>query len=236
MNPDEHLDLFVAECGALRRVLASGNAGVAVPSCPGWTVNDLGLHVGTVYRFALGGLRGEADVEPQPDPGIGMLEWFDSGARSLSDALEGSATDWTAPAWTMGPPQTAAFWARRMHLETTLHRWDAETALELPASIDDATAADGIAEVAAVFFPRQISLRRITAPTLTIEIAAHGHPSVYLSKPGEDGAARSAATLRGSATALLLALWKRVPLVAAGIELSGDITGARWILEASVTP
>lgn len=242
MSPAEHLDSFDTERAALRRVLAGGDGAAAVPSCPGWSLTDLGLHVGTVYRFALGGLRGEADVEPAPDPDVGMLEWFDTGAYALSDALGNSSTNWAAPAWTMGPPQTAAFWARRMHHETALHRWDAETAVGLPASIDDATAADGIAEVATVFFPRQIRLGRIAAPTLTIEIAAHGHLPVQLVVPGADAGANAyapsnaEARVSGPASTLLLALWRRVAVDAAGIELAGDVDAARRTLEASVTP
>ena len=133
MDARRHLDALEHGSARLRDVLATGDLAAPVPGCPGWTLADLGAHVGGIYRFARTGLverRGLDVKEAGPTDRDGMLRWFDDAASALIATLrevdaEPDGAGWQREAWTMAPPAVAAFWARRQHHETTLHLWDA---------------------------------------------------------------------------------------------------------------
>src|SRR4051794_8173031 len=96
-------EMFAFEAAARRA--AELAAAPAVPSCPGWSVADLVLHLGTVHRM-VAGIVGERLVSPPapadvplpvqdgwPDPGsapnlgplpASLLDWFAGGAATLT--------------------------------------------------------------------------------------------------------------------------------------------------------
>jgi uncharacterized protein (TIGR03083 family) len=75
-------------------------------------------------------------------------------ARQTGDEL-GSALVDLGPeetVWTFVPPrQTGAFVFRRLAMETTVHRWDAEEAHGIARPVDDALARDGVDEMLMMF-------------------------------------------------------------------------------------
>ncbi|TWD75288.1 uncharacterized protein (TIGR03083 family) [Kribbella amoyensis] len=120
----------------------------AVPSCPGWTVDDLVRHVATVYLHKVEVLRTGRRPDPWPPEltGRGTLDLLTESRDAVVAALTEAGTD--KPTWTFFPgDQTSAFWYRRMALETVVHRVDAELAHAVLAPVDKDLAVDGIDEL-----------------------------------------------------------------------------------------
>ena len=89
MEASRYLDCLAADYGDLRDAVATVEPTVTVPSCPGWTVADLVVHVSQVYLH-----RGR----PHAHGG---------GAPAMAPAPPGRRAP-AGPAW-FGPDQTVAF-------------------------------------------------------------------------------------------------------------------------------
>lgn len=48
---ERHRDALAEAVGGLHHVLATAAADATIPSCPGWTIADLGAHVTDVHRW-----------------------------------------------------------------------------------------------------------------------------------------------------------------------------------------
>ena len=121
---------------------------LAVPSCPGWSVRDLVDHVSGVYRFwtmQLEARHPESRTEVV-DPGRSdVLETFDTEVVRLVAAL--SAAGPASPSWNWSGSDLVAAWvARRMALESAVHRVDGELAIGAPLPVERELAVDGIDE------------------------------------------------------------------------------------------
>jgi hypothetical protein len=116
-----------------------------------------------------------------------------------------------------------------MTAETLVHRWDAEVGAGLaPEPFDAAVAADGVKEYVTLLMPLLREMRRSPAgPSVQIE-CSDVDDSWYLQLDSDGGCTVSAtpmevaATLRGPAGGLLLALMGRQSLEEAGVEFDGD--------------
>ena len=129
-----------------------------VPSCPGWTANDLLEHTAAVYLDKVACMRERRPPEKwPPDRGnLPTVEHFRTAHATLLQVLEVRTPQ--TPAYTWWPPdQTAGFWARRMAQESLIHRVDAELTAGLPSTVDATLARDGVDEVLTIFLgdPRQ---------------------------------------------------------------------------------
>jgi uncharacterized protein (TIGR03083 family) len=245
-----YLASLTADAAAFADLVADPAADLseAVPACPGWSLHDLAEHVGQVHRWAAHALR---EDRPGPFDDVAPTEraplaaWLLAGTADLLDLLTG--LDPATPRWGFGnEPRTAAFWWRRQAHETAVHLWDARAALGHPVPLDADLAADGIDEVATVFFPRQVRLER--CPPLASSLAVHATDQPPVGRGdgfggscwvvGGDGLdlPEPAATLRGSANDLLLVLWHRLPLPHPGVELHGDADAAVAVLTAPIVP
>lgn len=148
-----------------------------ITGCPGWDVAGLTAHMGRVYTFWLKwvrerprGFSREAFTEIAADRDArlpGYTAWDQAGfpqasrpngivpfARQAGDELDAALVDLEPEetVWTFVPPrQTGAFVFRRLAMETTIHRWDAEEAQGIARPIDDALARDGIDEMLMMF-------------------------------------------------------------------------------------
>ncbi|MCU1589318.1 MAG: hypothetical protein JWP11_574 [Frankiales bacterium] len=200
-----------------------------VPGCPEWKVRELTQHLGSVHRFHTRHIvRGVTDPPeafaaelPSDDD---LLQWFDEGVDELLITLRSVPLD--SPAWNWAPhtPQVAAFWPRRMALETAVHRWDAESAHSDAAGFDLDIAVDGIEEMLTVMRPAEPDPDSPTGTAVVRTNDADTSWAVRLS-PGSFEVLGTeptdpAATMEGTATALLLALWGRLPLSA--VDTTGD--------------
>jgi uncharacterized protein (TIGR03083 family) len=137
---------------------AARNLERPLPTYPGWSVADVVVHTGRIHRWVAEIVRTRAAerlpqpaVEPRPEDPVG---WFRAGAATLADAL--AATDPATPVWTFAGQPTAAFWRRRMALETTIHRWDVQRACGEPAPIAEAVAVAGVSEALEVYLHRAL--------------------------------------------------------------------------------
>ncbi len=198
-----------------------------VPSCPGWTVARLCRHVGTVHRWATAAVVTGAEPDPstleRPGPGD-EVAYLEAGAVRLIDALR--AADPGAPGWHWAAgPQVRGFWWRRMAHETAVHRWDAQSACGAPEPIAADLASDGIDELLGTLVPTRLSA--YDGGSLHLHCTdVHGEWTIR-SEAGayvlERGHAKGDCALRGPASTLLLALWRRVPVSDPALELFGDV-------------
>ncbi|MFC5241726.1 maleylpyruvate isomerase family mycothiol-dependent enzyme [Streptomyces atrovirens] len=202
----------------------------AVPTCPGWHVRDLVRHTGAVHRWAAAFVA-DGHTEPRPmgeDPvldGTGLMAWYRDGHRLLVDTLAGAAPDVECFTFLPGPPSALAFWTRRQAHETTVHRFDAESARGgTPSPVATDFAVDGVDELLRGFHARPKSRVRTPAPRV-LRVRATDADAVWtvrlsqeppVTSRGADGDAEC--ELAGPAEQLYLALWNRVPIPA----VSGD--------------
>jgi uncharacterized protein (TIGR03083 family) len=218
------LEAIRREAAAFRAAAAHG-FDAPVPGCPGWTVGDLTFHLGSVYRFHTAHVgRGVTTPPERPEivdpPDEQLLAWFDEGLDGLLAALAGVAPD--RPAWNWAPhtPQVAAFWPRRMALETAVHRWDAQSAYGGQRAVEPVLAADGVDEVLTVMGPAQVS---DDLPTGTVVVRAAGLAgaadrawAVRLAPGSFEVLDRLPdepdTVVEGPASDLLLVVWGRLPL------------------------
>ncbi|HEX5401953.1 MAG TPA: maleylpyruvate isomerase family mycothiol-dependent enzyme [Pseudonocardiaceae bacterium] len=220
--------------GALRTQGASlGDAAqqagptAAVPTCPGWTVRDLLLHVGGVHRWAtvmVGEVRTEpidldqpydiVDELPDDDE---LVTWFRDGHADLVRTLDQASAD--VACWAFLPaPSPLAFWARRQVHETTVHRADADAAAGLRTSVPADVAVDGIDELLTCFVSGRNRKLRAKTPR-TLQVHATDADADWLIRIGPDrpeakrvtGDVTADDSVAGSAEELYLALWNRKP-------------------------
>jgi uncharacterized protein (TIGR03083 family) len=141
----------VAAFEAAGRTALRFAAAPAVPSCPGWFVTDLILHLGVVHRLVsrVIGERMQQPPErgdrpwlglaeewrgwlpparaPQQSPvPAGLLDWFHDGAADLQERFRTTAPG--EQVWTWSADHTVGFWQRMQAIEAAVHRWDAENA------------------------------------------------------------------------------------------------------------
>ena len=165
-----HFQREAAALEAAARQAAGGETAPAVPSCPGWVVTDLILHLGMVHRW-VGRVISERMQEPPPwggDPSwlglaeewngwlppgrapgespvpAGLLDWFGAGAADLEEQFR--AAEPGEPVWTWSPDHSVGFWQRMQAIEAAVHRWDAENAVGTARPLDADLAADAVGQ------------------------------------------------------------------------------------------
>jgi uncharacterized protein (TIGR03083 family) len=236
MDVDTALDVLRRESGLL--AVAAGPAlGRPVPRYPDWTVADLVVHTGRVHRWVTDIVRARATEAP-PRPNVApdrkqtaLTHWFMSGAADL--ALELQSVDPVTKVWTFASDQTVGFWRRRMALETTVHRWDAQSARGTPPPIAPDVAAEGVAEALQVYLQRRLQGRAVGGEGQRILLRATDtgqrwpltvHADAIELGEGETPVEPDA-TITGTAEDLWLYLMGRRPVDALAAE--GDPTAVR---------
>jgi uncharacterized protein (TIGR03083 family) len=207
-------------------------------------MGDVVAHLGGVHRWAAsivaertydgrGHRRGEAT-------GDGLLRWFDEGVELLVSTLKTADPDEECGNFSPGSPNTVQFWRRRQAHETSMHRWDVESAVERRSPIDAEFATDGIDELFHTFTRtrgKQVLAGPIRIVTTDSGAAWSLGPT---SKPGRvdlvpDGA-DAVASLAGPAENLLLALWKRITLDEADVAIDGAEDAVRQFVAGPISP
>ena len=153
---DRYLTELVAETARLADTLHGLDLDAAVPTCPEWTVADLGTHVGRGQRWVTGIIERlvdhpipmPEDLSP-PDDSAARTAWIKDGAHEMAAAAGRAGA--TTPVWTWTADRTVGFWVRRFTHDVVVHRFDAESAAvgAVPDRFDVATdlAADGVSDV-----------------------------------------------------------------------------------------
>jgi uncharacterized protein (TIGR03083 family) len=233
----DHLALLSDDLDHFAAAVEHGPPDAPIAGCPGWTLLDLGEHLGEVHRWVLGALAvgapPPAHDDPAPDGSAARAEWLRAGSARLLDAL--LSLDPAMPTWHPFPvaPKVAGLWRRRQAQEASVHRWDAERAAGGQPTIDAAFASDGIDEYFTVMLPRLLlrENRRTPASRLAVAVTdtatrwvvdgTTGLPALLPSGVEAD------AEIRGDAASVLLRLWGRP---SEGVELDGARTVAEdWL-------
>ena len=214
---------------------SEGNLERPVPACPGWDVAELVWHIGEVHHFwrevAARALQDPRGYErPARPPNAELLEWFRRGVESLAETLEHADPDQRV--WTWAPQKDVAFIQRRMAQETAVHRWDAQAATGNPGPIEPDLAVDGVDEFLDFFLPRDPE--ELQGPSASVHLHAADATGEWFVEWG-DGAievrrdhAKADAAARGTASNLLLVLWRR--LRPDDVEVFGDLQALQRFL------
>jgi len=223
---EEYIYSIGRDSDACASLISQGSLAEPVPSCPGWTVHDLVLHLGGVQRWAAraivaadpsAGPPSVDDAQPLTDEGE-LRAWFNAGTQQLITALSDAAPN--DPAWhPFSAPRTAYVWARRQAHEVAIHRWDLARAVNATATMDREEAADYVAEYFDVIAPRIVARDGRHAPegTMAVDLAdadvsftvkSDGQTIARVS--GDEAVAEH--VLAGDAEEVLLALWGRQPI------------------------
>lgn len=191
--------------------------------CPGWTMHDLVLHLGTIHRWSaavvLSGMRGL----PHPTPQVtgSMAEWYSGCGAALLAALQAVEPDEPVPNFSR-LRETADFWLTRMLHETTIHAVDAAQTLGAsePWGVTAPVAAHGIDEVLGVFFPRKTAQGERPDVRTRVRLDSIDEYASWIIAPGSDPTgpplqlhsnADADTSVRGATVELYLALWGRLP-------------------------
>ncbi len=183
-----------------RRIIALGRSAPErrVPQYPTWTLRDLVMHVASVHGRTAEVCRmlpKERIATPAPPEDRDAFDW---ATEQLDRMLAGLGTaDVESAVWTLVPSQRLAFWGPRMVIETGVHRWDAQAAIEVPEPLLPVVATAGLDEFSALYLPQ---LGRVP----TIELTATDHGRAWRFGEGEP-----AARIEGTASDLFLRLMSR---------------------------
>jgi len=229
-------------------VATSGPLDAPVAGCPGWDVRELVVHLGSVHQWARTAAATAAEpaggdwfvAPPGVDEGAeGLAAWYGAAAQSLVDTLAG--LDPGAPTWHMFPAEpVVGVWLRRQAQETSLHRWDAESAVGEPGPIDRVLAADGIDEYFGMMLARRVARDGITLPASSLHVHCTDTAGEWTVQDVDGALActrehrKGDAALRGGAQDLLLALWGR-PVPDGVVDVVGDAdAAAAWLAVGGV--
>jgi uncharacterized protein (TIGR03083 family) len=224
---------------AFGELIRNADPSTPVPTCPGWTLQQLFRHVGRGNRWAAQ-IIAERRSEPldprevrngKPPADIdGAIDWLNGGAQEVIIAVDQVGSD--ARVWTFLGPRPAGWWIRRRLHEAVVHLGDA--ALAVGADYDPAPelSADAISEWIELMVvqakPQSPPVDRGRTLHLHATDAGLGPTGEWTIVNDEDGVSwthdhgKGDVALRGPARDLLLAIVRRQPVTEGGIEVFGD--------------
>jgi uncharacterized protein (TIGR03083 family) len=241
----DHLDV-IASGGA--RILAAyrGNPQGRVPWSDRWTVRSVARHVaGSHHAVALIlSDRPTADFEQAAamprveadDPEF--PEWFSANTQRL--LAECRSVPPNAVCWAPHPllSGTGAYWTRRIACDTLVHRWDAEAGAGIAGPpMEPEVAADAVDEMLDVGVRVTRAMTDAPAGPAIGLVCTDAHQSWRLDLAEVGGLTIHtepidvAVTIRGTAEALLLWLWRRIDIADGEIEVDGDRSVLAWWTE-----
>lgn len=200
---------------------AEGDMTAGVAACPGWNVADLVWHLREVQWFwgtIVAGRLPEPPDEALRPPRAGdpdqLLRDLRDGVATMASAFR--AADPSAPCWTWAPQKDVAFVLRHQAQEAAVHRWDAQAAAGRPEPLDARIAADAVSEFlqfstgwvleGTAPLPGPVRLESTdTGDRWTVLEDAQRALRFSADGDGED----PLTTVRGTASALLLGLYRR---------------------------
>jgi uncharacterized protein (TIGR03083 family) len=219
---------------------AQSNFDAPLPSCPGWTMERLVAHIGGVWGWAARVVAtGERADRPEPENlgRVELVDWAQEQAAALIGIL--GVSDPGSNCWTFGEPRNRLFWYRREALETAVHAWDAQLAVNRPELLDPDLSGDGIDEFLTVVLPRYVAQHPGGWTGQSLHLHRTDGDGEWTVRLGPDAAVsaerahgKADVALRGPAAALYLWCLNRAP--STELELLGDSAIAeRWGSEIS---
>jgi len=208
---------------------ASQDVDAPVTTCGDWTIADLACHLWQVYAnvtlYVSSRTLERPDKLPElpdGDPVALLRDQLDELVTALSEC-EPDTPIWT---WVFDAPGDAAFWARRMAHESSVHRFDAQNAQGVRQPIDAELAADGLDELIDVVAPRIYGRDQLAGPTGAVALRSSDTNTWYLQLEPEglrrvEIISTPDVTAKGTSNALLLASYGRMPW--SSLEVEGDV-------------
>ncbi|MFF1383139.1 maleylpyruvate isomerase family mycothiol-dependent enzyme [Arthrobacter sp. NPDC058288] len=241
MSPDRYLAELAGFLESLTAVARQPDDVLSrpVPACPGWTLEQLFGHLGSIERWAAAVVDGGQYVEEASPPATGAAAWFVEGTAPFFETMTG--LDPAAPCWNFGPPpRTAGFWLRRQAHEHAIHLIDASRASGRAAPVPAADfMLDGVDEVLTMFTPRQMRLERMQPPKQAVAFHVPGVDGVGFDERSAGhwtvGGGPAAASLTAPVADMYLGLWGRASLQDTAI-IDGDADLALRVLRGPLTP
>ena len=240
MEAHEYLAALDRDASAFVDACEVAGLTTEVPSCPGWTVADLLWHLAEAHDFwrtIVVERRSTWEGYEQPPRPVdeGLAELYRRGRTELLQVLDD--VDPSTTLWTWSADKTAAFVIRRMAQETSVHLWDATTAAGLVNPIEAELASDGIDE----FLTHFVSDVTKDAPAVGGSVHLHcaDVAGEWTVREDDEGFvvtrehAKADCAIRGAASDILLALWRRVPLSACDVVGDADVA-ARFIAHTNL--
>ena len=235
---DERLEAIEQEAGRLAEVALSRLL-APVPSCPEWRVRDLLDHMSEVLGFWTAQV-----AAADPDERHEFDQGEDLEGEELVDDLLGRARDLTGalrdagssmPCWNWSGRDLDTGWvARRMSLETAVHRYDGElsggetTEVAVPLSVDGLDEriyvhlASDVPDAPDAALGGSLCLACSDTDAAFVVEVAHGRLQV------RNTAGPASAFVRAPASELFLFSWNRVPLDNLSVTGDRDVAGA-WV-------
>lgn len=235
----------------MKILIKDADLSLPVPACPGWNLAQLLRHVGGAHRWAEEIVRTRArgpvsdaqanDVSGPDDADPAEIgAWLVGGARQLAETLLEAGP--FAPVWTVTPGRNPQFWARRMMLDTAIHRCDAAEALDVPCTLAPTIARDGLDEWMEFsslpqVFASDLARRDLLGPGRTLHFyatdaaemtgAAEGSGDWFVDLTGDTSVwrrahQRAAVSVRGPMTDLLLLIYGRRSPSGTEFQVEGD--------------
>ena len=203
-----------------------------VASCEPWVGADLLWHMIEVHyswKFIVEShLMNPDDYVPRSKPADkDLLTEYRAGLDELIRVL--SSNDPVRSCWTWAGIQDVAWVIRRMAHETAVHAWDAHCAAGNTAEIDASLASDGIDEFVHVMV--KSNTREEEGPlTGSVHIHCTDVDGEWLIVPTDTSDvvvtrehSKGDCAIRGSASSLLLGLWRRIPMSSLEVIGSADV-------------
>jgi uncharacterized protein (TIGR03083 family) len=238
MDLNGYVAVLSGEAGVFAAAGEEAGHDAPVPTCPGWTVTDLVLHMGEVHRWATAVVNARATKLSQvPSDFLGALpdkpelfDWFRQGVTALCAALTSADPAVEYATFLHEPPSPRLlFWARRQMLETSMHRIDAEAAAGRCTGFTPDVALDGIDEFLTGFLPRSRTSLHTDEPR-TLQIApdystqrwtvAISADAPVTTRSSAADAPKGDCVVGGAASDIYLALWNRSGLDT--LHITGD--------------
>ena len=231
LTTTEYLAVLRREGDAFADSIAQAlNAPVA--SCEPWVGSDLLWHMIEVHYswkfIAQTHIMNPDDYVPRSKPADNaLLSEYRTGLDDLIGAL--SSLDPARSCWTWAGVQDIAWVIRRMAHETAVHAWDAHVAAGISSEIGAALASDGIDEFVHVMV--KSNTRDAEGPLSgSVHIHCTDADGEWLIVPTESSDvvvtrehAKGDCAIRGSASQLLLGLWRRIPMSSLEVIGSTDV-------------
>jgi len=200
-----------------------------IASCDPWVGADLLWHMVEVHYswkfIAKTHLMNPTDYVARSKPADeNLLSEYQAGLDELLSVL--ASLDPARSCWTWAGIHDVAWVIRRMTHETAVHAWDAHCAAGITAEIDAELASDGIDEYVHVMLVS--NMREEEGPLSgSVHIHCTDVAGEWLIIPTETSEvivtrehAKGDCAIRGAASQLLLALWRRTPM--SSLEVIGD--------------
>ena len=220
---------------AFRELIASApDLGAPVPTCPGWTLQDLAEHIGQGRRrWATIVAAGPSDtppapVPPAPVPAAELVAWLAESSEHLLSALREAGPGrgcWGWWAKSQSPRNSGAV-ARHQLQEVAVHTYDAQVALGVPEPLPEEVAVDGVDEFQSTCCsttsawphePATVDYHATEGRSWRVDLSAAGARVTDLPEPAGVAASASAT---GTASDLVLWFYGRIP--ADTLKLDGD--------------